>query len=49
MKVKDIWDIFGGILLIAIVAVILTKKNTAGDITATGKAFTGALKTAEAG
>ena len=49
MKVKDIWDIFGGILLIAIVAVILTKKNTAGDITATGKAFTGALSTAQQG
>lgn len=49
IQVKDIWDIFGGILLIAIVAVILTKKNTATDISATGKAFTGALSTAEAG
>jgi len=49
MKVKDIWDIFGGILLVALVAVILTKKNTASDVTATGKAFTGALSTAEAG
>ena len=49
MKVKDIWDIFGGILLVAIIAVILTKKNTAADVTATGKAFTGALSAAEAG
>ena len=49
MQVKDIWDIFGAILLIALVAVILTKKNTAKDIGATGKAFTGALSTAEAG
>ncbi len=49
MRVKDIWDIFGGILLIAIVAVILTKKNTARDVTVTGKAFTGALSTAEKG
>ena len=48
MQVKDIWDIFGGLLLIAIVAVILTKKNTASVITATGKAFTGALSTAKA-
>jgi hypothetical protein len=48
-QVKDIWDIFGGILLVAIVAVILTKKNTATDISATGKAFTVALSTAEAG
>jgi hypothetical protein len=29
--------------------VILTKKNTAKDITASGKAFTGALSTAEKG
>ena len=49
MKVKDIWDIFGGILLIAIVAVVLTKKNTAKDVTASGKAFTGALSTAQKG
>jgi hypothetical protein len=49
MRVKDIWDIFGAILVIAIVAVILTKKNTAKDVTATGKAFTGALSTAEKG
>ena len=49
MKVKDIWDIFGAIILVAIIAVILTKKNTAKDVTASGKAFTGALSTAERG
>lgn len=49
MKVKDFWDVLGAILLIAIVAVILTKKNTAKDVTASGKAFTGALSTAEKG
>ncbi len=49
MRVKDIWDIFGAIILVAIIAVILTKKNTAADITATGKAFSGALSTAERG
>lgn len=49
MKVKDIWDIFAGILLIALIAVILTKKNTAKDVSTTGKAFTGALSTAEKG
>jgi hypothetical protein len=49
VRVNDIWDIFGGILLIAIVAVILTKKNTASDVSATGKAFTGALSTAQKG
>ena len=49
MNVKDIWDIGGAIILVAIIAVILTKKNTASDISATGKAFTGALSTAEKG
>jgi hypothetical protein len=49
MQVKDVWDIFGAILFIALIAVILTKKNTSSDVTATGKAFTGALSTAEAG
>lgn len=49
MKVNDIWDIFGGILLLALVATILTKKNTAADINAAGRAFTGALKQAQAG
>lgn len=49
MKVKDIWDIFGAIIFIALIAVILTKKNTAKDVTASGKAFTGALSTAEKG
>jgi len=49
MKVKDMWDIFGAIILVAIIAVILTKKNTAKDITASGHAFSGALRTAEKG
>lgn len=49
MKVKDIWDIFGAIIFVALIAVILTKKNTAKDVTATGHAFTGALSTAEKG
>lgn len=49
MHVNDVFDIFGGILLIALVAVILTKKNTSSDIGAAGSAFTGALSTAEAG
>ncbi len=49
MRVKDIWDIFGAIIMVALIAVILTKKNTASDVTATGKAFTSALSTAEHG
>lgn len=49
MHVNDIFDIFGAILVIALVAVILTKKNTSKDVTAAGSSFTGALKQAEAG
>jgi hypothetical protein len=47
MKVNDIFDIFGGLLTIALVATILTKPNTAADIKAAGSAFTGALKEAQ--
>ena len=49
MKLHDILDIFGGILTLALVAVFLTKPNTASDVNAVGNQFTGALKTAEAG
>lgn len=49
MRVNNFFDIFGAIILVAIIAVVLTKKNTAADITASGKAFTGALSTAERG
>jgi hypothetical protein len=49
MHVNDFFDIFGGLLFIALVAVILTKQNTASDIGAAGSAFTGSLKQAEAG
>lgn len=49
MKVNNVFDVVGGILVIALVATILTKPNTAGDIKAAGSAFTGALKQAEAG
>ena len=49
MQVNDIFDIIGGILLIALVAVVLTKKNTSSDIGAAGTAFTGALKQAQLG
>ena len=49
MNVNDIWDIFGGLLVLALVATILTKPNTAKDINAAGGAFTGAIKASEAG
>lgn len=49
MKVNGFFDIIGGVLVIALVATILTKPNTKGDIQAAGSAFTGALRQAEAG
>jgi hypothetical protein len=49
MNVSDIWDIFGGILVLALVATILTKPNTASDVNAAGSAFSGSIKAAEAG
>lgn len=49
MSVQNFFDIIGGLLTIALVAVILTKPNTASDINAAGGQFTGALKQAQAG
>lgn len=49
MHVNDVFDIIGGLLTIALVAVFLTKPNTAADINAAGGQFTSALKQAQAG
>lgn len=49
MHVNDFFDIIGGLLTIALVAVFLTKPNTASDVNAVGSQFTGALKQAQAG
>ncbi len=49
MHVNDVFDIAGGILLIALVATILTKKNTAADINAAAGAFTGSIRQAQQG
>jgi hypothetical protein len=49
VHVNDFFDIIGGILTLALVAVFLTKPNTASDVNAAGGQFTGVLKQAEAG
>lgn len=49
MKAHDVLDILGGILTLALVAVFLTKPNTASDVNAVGNQFTGAIRQAEAG
>jgi hypothetical protein len=49
MKVNTFFDVIGGILTIALVAVFQTKPNTAQDVNAVGTQFTSALSTAQAG
>lgn len=49
MEVNDFFDIIGGLLTIALVAVVLTKPNTAADINAAGNQFTSALREAQSG
>jgi hypothetical protein len=49
MHPQDILDIFGGLIMLAVLAVFLTKPNTASDVNAVGNQFTGVLKQAEAG
>jgi hypothetical protein len=49
MHVGDIFDIFAGLLTLALIATFLTKPNTAEDVNAVGNQFTGAVKQAEAG
>lgn len=49
MHVNDFFDIVGAILTIALIAVVLTKKNTATDLKTAGSTFTGALSTAQKG
>ena len=47
--VHDPKYIFGGVLVLALVATILAKPNTAKDVQAAGDAFAGAIKQAQAG
>jgi hypothetical protein len=49
VKINTAFDIVGGLLTIALVAVFFTKQNTATDVNAVGNQFNQALSTAEAG
>jgi hypothetical protein len=49
VEVNDFFDIIGGLLTIALVAVVFTKPNTAADINAAGNQFTAALREAQSG
>lgn len=47
MNVHDIWGLLGAIVLVGLATTLVGHPNTAGDVTAVGNAFNGALGTAE--
>lgn len=47
MKVNNIFDVLGLIVVLAIVTDIVTSKNTAGIISSSGNAFGGVLRSAQ--
>lgn len=46
MKANDVFDIFGGIVLVALATTIVTSRYTAGQISAAGNAFSGVIASA---
>jgi uncharacterized protein YejL (UPF0352 family) len=46
MKADDLFDVLGGIVLVALVTTIVTSPFTARQITASGNAFSGVLASA---
>ena len=46
MNANNIFDVMGGIVLVALVTTIVTSRNTARQITAAGGAFAGSLQAA---
>lgn len=46
MKTDSIFDVMGGIVLVALMTTLVTSPNTAKIVTASGKAFSGALSAA---
>lgn len=46
MKADDLFDVLGGIVLVALATTIVTSKNTAGQISAAGGAFSQMLSAA---
>lgn len=43
MKFDDIFDVAGGIVIVALATTLVTHKETAKNVTALGKAFSGAI------
>lgn len=46
MKADDIFDVLGGLVLVALATTIVTSRNTAGQITAAGNATANIFKAA---
>ena len=46
VNANNIFDVMGGIVLVALVTTIVTSRNTARQITAAGGAFAGSLQAA---
>jgi len=45
MHPNSVFDVIGALLTVFIVSIVLTKKNTSADVTASGNAFNTALTT----
>ncbi len=46
MKANDVFDVLGGIVLVALATTIVSSRNTAGQISALGTAFSGSIAAA---
>lgn len=46
MKADNLFDVMGGIVLVALVTTIVTSRNTAAQITAAGSAFSSTIAAA---
>ena len=46
MKFNSIIDVAGGVILVALVTTVVTSRNTAGQISAAGNAFSGVIASA---
>lgn len=46
MRADNIFDVLGGVTLVALVTTIVTSRNTASQITAAGSAFGGIIASA---
>lgn len=46
MKADNLFDVLGGIVLVALVTTVVTSRNTASQITAAGNAFSSTIAAA---